>query len=110
MAVTAKMWANSADSHWLEPEDLWRSTLPPALAERMPRSVKDPDGQYETVFIDGLEIRRKLPNPKRTAFMEASNRPKGAHDVAQRLEKLVVARGAGRRAGWGRVGEHFSPR
>ena len=85
MAVTEKIWANSSDSHWLEPEDLWRSKLPPALAERMPHAVKDPDGQYESVFIDGLEIRRKLPNPKRMAFMEASNRPKGAYDVAQRL-------------------------
>ncbi len=85
MAAHTKIWANSADSHWLEPEDLWRSELPPALAERMPRSVKDPDGQYETVHIDGLQIRRKLPNPRRQAFMEASNRPKGAHDVLQRL-------------------------
>ena len=85
MAAHTKIWANSADSHWLEPEDLWRSELPPALAERMPRSVKDPDGQYETVHIDGLQIRRKLPNPRRQAFMEASNRPKGAHDVRQRL-------------------------
>ena len=86
MAGQKKIWANSADSHWVEPEDLWRSSLPPAMAERMPRSVKDPDGQYETVTVDGLEIRRKLPNPKRAEFFEASGRPPGHSNVDIRLK------------------------
>lgn len=81
-----KIWANSADSHWMEPPDLWRANLPPALAERMPRSVKDEEGRYETVHIDGQQIRRLLPNPKRQEFFAASNRPKGAGDVTQRLK------------------------
>ena len=85
MVLQKKIWANSADSHWIEPEDLWRSKLPADLAERTPRSVKDPDGEYETVYVDGQEIRRKLPNPKRMEFMEASGRPKGHADVATRL-------------------------
>ena len=85
MTVQKKIWANSADSHWVEPEDLWRSALPPALAERTPRSVKDPDGLSETVYVDGLEIHRKLPNPKRAEFMEASGRAPGHTDVVARL-------------------------
>ncbi|HEY2503879.1 MAG TPA: amidohydrolase, partial [Mycobacterium sp.] len=28
-----KLWANSGDSHFIEPEDLWRSRLPKRLAE-----------------------------------------------------------------------------
>ena len=86
MATQKKIWANSTDSHWVEPEDLWRSQLPPALAERMPRSVKSDDGLSETVYVDGLEIQRKLPNPKRQEFMEISGRPKGHSDVDQRLK------------------------
>ena len=27
-----KLWANSGDSHFIEPEDLWRSRLPNRLA------------------------------------------------------------------------------
>ena len=36
-----KIWANSGDSHILEPEDLFQRILPPALAERMPHTEKD---------------------------------------------------------------------
>jgi predicted TIM-barrel fold metal-dependent hydrolase len=82
----SKIWANSADSHWMEPEGLWRENLPADLAERMPRSEKDEDGRHETVYVDGQEIRRLLPNPARMKFMEASSRPKGAADVDQRLK------------------------
>jgi len=57
------MWANSGDSHFLEREDLYTEILPPDLAQRMPRAVKDPDGSYETVFIDGESFRRPLPKP-----------------------------------------------
>ena len=51
-----KIWANSGDSHFLEPADLFEKTLPPALAERMPRSVKSESGDRETVYIDGVEM------------------------------------------------------
>lgn len=56
-----KIWANSGDSHLVEPADLFSANLPADLAERMPRSVKDPDGEWETVYIDGESFRRKLP-------------------------------------------------
>ena len=44
-----KLWANSGDSHFIEPEDLWRSRLPKRLAELVPRSEKDPDGKWESI-------------------------------------------------------------
>ena len=83
-----KIWANSGDSHFLEPDDLWRSNLPPALAELMPRSVKDADGEYETVHVDGQSFRRKLPGKAQLEFMEASSRAPGAADVTQRIVDL----------------------
>ena len=53
-----KIWANSGDSHVLEPEDLWTNSLPPELAERMPRSEKR-DGT-ETVYVDGQSFQRRI--------------------------------------------------
>ena len=38
--VASKLWANSGDSHLMEPFDLFDS-LPADIRERMPRSVKD---------------------------------------------------------------------
>ncbi|MCM3922229.1 amidohydrolase [Frankia sp. AiPs1] len=84
----AKIWANSGDSHFLEPDDLWRSNLPPRLAELVPRAVKDPDGLYETVYIDGQSFRRKLPNVAAQEFLDESNRAPGARDATLRLADL----------------------
>jgi predicted TIM-barrel fold metal-dependent hydrolase len=56
-----KLWANSGDSHLVEPADLFESALPPDLAERMPRSVKDEDGTWETIYVDNQEFRRRMP-------------------------------------------------
>src|SRR5436190_17830424 len=55
-----KIWANSGDSHVIEPPGLFDS-LPDDVRERMPRSVKDPSGAFETIFIDGQEFRRDMP-------------------------------------------------
>ena len=55
-----KLWANSGDSHLMEPPDLFAS-LPDDIKERLPRSVKDPSGDFETISIDGQEFRRDLP-------------------------------------------------
>ncbi|EIV90685.1 amidohydrolase family protein [Frankia sp. QA3] len=84
----AKIWANSGDSHFLEPDDLWRSSLPPRLAELVPRAVKDPDGRYETVYVDGQSFRRKLPNVQAQEFLDESNRAPGARDATLRLADL----------------------
>ena len=83
-----KIWANSADSHFLEPENLWRDNLPPDLAELMPREVRDPDGEWQTVYVDGMAFRRKLPTSAAKAFSEATYRAPGARNVSQRLRDL----------------------
>src|SRR4051812_38816953 len=69
-----KIWANSGDSHLIEPSDLFDS-LPEDIRERMPRSVRDEDGGFETVYIDGESFRRKLP--KLENVMRNMARPAG---------------------------------
>src|SRR6266446_5230346 len=85
-----KIWANSADSHLVEPEDIFRTSLPPALADRMPRSEKDPGGEFETVFVDGKQFRRRMP---RTSLVDERGRAQaqrapGANDMELRLRDL----------------------
>jgi predicted TIM-barrel fold metal-dependent hydrolase len=55
-----KIWANSGDSHLNEPPDLFDS-LPEDLRDLMPKSVKDPSGDFETIYIDGQSFRREMP-------------------------------------------------
>ncbi len=57
-----KLWANSGDSHLLEPPNLFDS-LPEDVRERMPRSVRSEDGTIETIYVDGQEFTRELPRP-----------------------------------------------
>jgi predicted TIM-barrel fold metal-dependent hydrolase len=83
-----KIWANSGDSHFLEPEDLWRESLPPRLAALVPRAERDPDGEWETVHIDGMAFRRKLPSSAMQAFLDATHRAPGARDVRLRMKDL----------------------
>lgn len=83
-----KIWANSGDSHFLEPDNLWRDALPPRLAELVPRSEKDPDGEWETVHIDGMSFRRKLPTSAQVEFEAQSTRAPGAGDVDLRMSDL----------------------
>jgi predicted TIM-barrel fold metal-dependent hydrolase len=89
-----KIWANSGDSHFLEPADLFQKTLPPALAERMPRSVKSESGDKETVYIDGEVVERPLPRPIKDGEFEGetietlSSRPPGAMNTHERLKDL----------------------
>jgi predicted TIM-barrel fold metal-dependent hydrolase len=88
-----KIWAHSGDSHFLEPEDLWRQILPAKAAERMPRSEKISDDE-EIVHVDGQSFRRRLPKvmTKKTetgeTIAEMSARPPGARDVKARLVDL----------------------
>ncbi|WP_066064734.1 amidohydrolase family protein [Frankia sp. EI5c] len=84
------IWANSGDSHLLEPADLFFERMPRALAERMPRSVKDPDGAWETLHIDGNSFRRRLPTRPLTDESGLSQQDKapGAFDPVQRLKDL----------------------
>jgi predicted TIM-barrel fold metal-dependent hydrolase len=88
-----KIWANSGDSHLVEPPDLFSANLPAELAELMPRSVKDPSGDFETVYIDGQSFERPLPKPGRQLrnlarpadLVENSPRAPGANDPDLRL-------------------------
>jgi predicted TIM-barrel fold metal-dependent hydrolase len=83
-----KLWANSADSHFIEPADLWRSRLPKRLAELVPRTEKDDDGRWETIYVDGQVFRRRLPSPAQQQFMEATVAAAGSRDVSKRLIDL----------------------
>lgn len=83
-----KLWANSADSHFIEPADLWQSRLPQRLAQLMPRTEKDPDGHWETIYVDGQTFRRRLPSLVQQEFMAATVAAAGSRDVGQRLADL----------------------
>ncbi|EUA51554.1 putative amidohydrolase 2 [Mycobacterium xenopi 3993] len=83
-----KIWTNSGDSHFLEPDDLWQSRLPKRLAELTPRAEKDPDGEWETVYVDGQIFRRKLPSSAMVKFAEESMKPQGSRDARARLADL----------------------
>jgi predicted TIM-barrel fold metal-dependent hydrolase len=80
-----KLWANSADSHFLEPDGLWEQVLPPAMAARMPHTVRE--GDIETVTVDGTRIERRVPRPG-LDIGELASRPPGARDVRARLVDL----------------------
>jgi len=75
-----RAWVNSADSHVLEPDDIWDATLPERLAKRAPRAERE--GEREILYIDGEVVRR---DP--IAYTEAI-RPPGARDPRQRLVDL----------------------
>jgi predicted TIM-barrel fold metal-dependent hydrolase len=86
-----KIWANSGDSHLVEPDDLFTTSLTPSLAARMPRSVKDDDGRHETLYVDGEQFRRRMPQAGNLTDEEGrtvTDRAPGANDPALRLIDL----------------------
>jgi predicted TIM-barrel fold metal-dependent hydrolase len=89
-----KIWANSGDSHYLEPDDLYSSELPPDLVEFLPRTVKDEKAGIETIYVDGASFTREIPTSvrKRTAdglsIGELNSRPPGSRDPVARLKDL----------------------
>ena len=89
-----KIWANSGDSHLVEPDDLFATSLPPALAERMPRSVKADDGrQRRPSTSTGSRSSRRIParsrrSPTRRQRARRHERAPGANDVNLRLRDL----------------------
>jgi predicted TIM-barrel fold metal-dependent hydrolase len=84
----AKLWANSGDSHFIEPADLWQSRLPKRLADLVPRTEKDPDDRWETIYVDGQTFRRRLPSVVQEEFMQATVAAAGSRDVRKRLADL----------------------
>jgi predicted TIM-barrel fold metal-dependent hydrolase len=91
--MTEKIWANSGDSHFLEPTDLWHRILPKELADRMPRAEMIGEDE-ERVTVDGKSFTRKLPKVMTArgetgeTITELSSRPPGARDVRKRLDDL----------------------
>jgi predicted TIM-barrel fold metal-dependent hydrolase len=88
-----KVWANSGDSHYYEPADLFPSRLPKDLAERMPRSIKSPDGTKETILVDGKSFERDLPRigivkGKSGRTLMDDLRHAGDHDMTVRRQDL----------------------
>ena len=93
-----KIWANSGDSHFLEPDGILRERLKDALPvdmlDRIPRTERDPDGRWETVYVDGQTLRRRIPQPIKDGdhtglrLQEVHDRPPGARDAAARLNDL----------------------
>src|SRR5215472_7083533 len=92
-----KLWANSGDSHILEPDDLWYRILPKQLADRMPRTEKISDSE-EVVHVDGQSFTRTLPRSANKILKgtlrgedvegtlnEFAHRPPGSRDVKARL-------------------------
>jgi predicted TIM-barrel fold metal-dependent hydrolase len=53
------IWTNSGDSHAMEPRDLYTENMPPAYADRMPKTEIEGDEMVTT--IDGKTIRRQMP-------------------------------------------------
>src|SRR5580700_3870243 len=86
--IMPKIWTNSGDSHFLEPPDLWETRLPKRLADLTPKADKDPDGEYETVRVDGQTFRRKLPTSAAVKFIEDTRKAEGIRDARLRLGDL----------------------
>ena len=91
--MTAKIWTHSADSHLLEPKDLWHQFLPRAQAERMPR-IEQINDDEERVHVDGKSFVRPLPKIMKVkgstglTIAELSHRPPGSRDIHARLADL----------------------
>ena len=86
-----KIWANSGDSHLVEPDDLFHSSLSADLAARMPRSEKDDDGRHETIYVDGQVFRRRMPKAALLTDEDGrtvDQRAPGANDAHLRLKDL----------------------
>jgi hypothetical protein len=91
--MTEKIWTHSADSHLLEPRDLWHQFLPKAQAERMPR-IERINEDEERVHVDGKSFVRALPKIMKAkgstglTIAELSHRPPGSRDIHARLVDL----------------------
>ena len=62
-----KIWANSGDSHFLEPADLWHQIMPKKQADRMPRTemVSDTESStgHEPDSVGSASLREASPSP-----------------------------------------------
>ena len=93
--TTGKIWANSGDSPFdgaAEALFLMDPLYHVDTPERMPSSVKDDDGLWETIYVDGRTFRRKLPFAKYDIVDEnglsTTERAPGANDMTLRIHDL----------------------
>jgi predicted TIM-barrel fold metal-dependent hydrolase len=71
----AFLWANSGDSHYIEPPDLF-DELPAHLRERLPRTDRDEERGVEVVTVDGESWERPIPKPRtREQLLRTAARP-----------------------------------
>ena len=61
--MSTKIWANSGDSHYMEPPDLYQQ-LPAHLRDLMPRTVRDDARGVEVITVDGQSFERPMPKPR----------------------------------------------
>jgi predicted TIM-barrel fold metal-dependent hydrolase len=52
---TTKLWANSGDSHYMEPPDLY---------EQLPEHLRDEARGVEVITVDGQSFERAIPKPR----------------------------------------------
>jgi predicted TIM-barrel fold metal-dependent hydrolase len=72
---------NSADSHVLEPDDLYQRELPAKFGDRGIRTERKSE-RLEEIYLDNKVVRRQPPS-----FVEMQ-RPPGAYDIDARLADL----------------------
>ncbi len=94
-SVSGKLWANSGDSHLLEPPGLF-DRLPEEVRARMPRSERSPDGATETITVDGQVFTRELPRSGGRPRTSLSARPEGSTDE-EFIERLRAGNDPNRR-------------
>ena len=94
-AVMSMLWANSCDSHLMEPTvgppgqrgplHDYTSTMPAKFRDRMPRTTHK--NGYDYTHIDGKVIKRRVFGPQQMEMREAI-RPPGGSDPVKRLVDL----------------------
>lgn len=75
---------NSADSHVVEPKDLWLSNMPASLRDRAPQSRHEwrNGREYEVIAVDGRAVRYEPPG------FQDKMRPPGAFEPAARMKDM----------------------
>jgi predicted TIM-barrel fold metal-dependent hydrolase len=99
---STKLWANSGDSHYMEPPHLY-DELPEHLRDLLPKATRDEGRGVEIITVDGQSFERPIPKPMtRERMLRTAARPKdqdldevhdekrapGAFDPEQRLIDL----------------------
>ena len=76
---------NSADSHVIEPPDLWLANMPASLRDRAPQTTfKVHKGrEYEVISVDGRAVRYEPPG-----WQDDKTRPPGAYDPRIRMKDM----------------------